>query len=193
MAASWEAWPESWIVKRSKKYTWKTLVTIPGVERDYKAGIGYVETPFTMQMTLGSPPLEHIVAGEPVVDYPRFQSEIVYEILKTYYKERGKKMPKDVRVQLKSEIEAEKLEAQESYNRAQEEAAAEREDEGEEIVENSVVLRLTLNADVSLDVEITKSLDLQALFESLCENYEIDEKKKKKLLTLLQTTQNGIA
>ncbi len=184
----WDSWPCSWVIKKSKKYEWKTIVTVPGVERDYKAGVGWVETPFTMQMTLGQKPVEPFVVAEHGDNYPRFQSEIVYEILKDYYTERNKKMSKEERRQLKAEIEAEKKEAQESYERAQKAM----EEETEEIVENSVVLRLSVNSDVTLDVEITKSLDINGLFESLCENYEIDEKKKKKLLTLLQTTQNGI-
>ena len=183
----WEVWPESWIIKRSKKYDWKTLVTVPGVERDYKVGVGWVETPFTVQMTLGQKPVEPFVAAEPV-DYPRFQSEEVYEFVKGYYEDRGEKMPKETRKQLKAEIEAEKLEAQESYARAQAEEA----EGGEIVVENSVVLRVAVNREISVDVEITKSLDINGLFESLCENYEIDEKKQKKLLALLQTTQQGL-
>jgi len=185
--ADWSV-PESWIIKKSKKYDWKTLVTVPGIEHDYVPGVGWTDTPFTMQMTLGEPPREPFVAGEPV-KVPCFISEEVYEIMKGYYAERGEKMPKEVRRVLKDEIAAEKKDAEEAYLRAQAEAEGE---EGGEVVENSVVLHVNLSEEFALDVEVTKSMEVEELWKTLCETYQIEGKKGKKLLGLLQTTQNGL-
>ncbi len=182
MADDWSV-PECWIVKKSKKYDWKTIVTIPGLEHDYTVGVGWTDTPFTVQMTLGEAPREPFVAGEPV-KVPCFLSEEVYEILKVYYAERGEKMPKEVRKMLKDEIAAEKRESEEACRQAEE--------EGGGVVENSVVLRVNLSEEFALDVEVTKSINVEEVWKTLCETYSIEGKKGKKLLTLLQTTQSGL-
>ncbi len=183
--ADWSV-PDGWIVKKSKKYDWKTVVTVPGLEHDYTPGVGWTDTPFTMQMTLGEAPREPFVAGEPV-KVPCFISEEVYEILKVYYAERGEKMPKEVRKMLKDEIAAEKRASEEAR------AIAEAEEEGEGVeVENGVVLHVNVSEEFALDVEITKSINVEELWKTLCETYSIEGKKGKKLLTLLQTTQSGL-
>ncbi len=183
--ADWSV-PDGWIVKKSKKYDWKTVVTVPGLEHDYTPGVGWTDTPFTMQMTLGEAPREPFVAGEPV-KVSCFLSEEVYEIMKGYYAERGEKMPKEVRKMLKDEIAAEKRASEEAR------AIAEAEEEGEGVeVENGVVLRVNVSEEFALDVEITKSINVEELWKTLCETYSIEGKKGKKLLTLLQTTQSGL-
>lgn len=186
--ADWSV-PEGWVVKKSKKYDWKTIVTIPGLDHDYTPGVGWTDTPFTVQMTLGEAPCEPFVLGEPV-KVSCFISEEVYEIMKEYYSERGEKMPKEVRKMLKDEIAAEKRESEEAFLRAQ--AEAKEGEGGEEVVENSVVLRVNVSEEFALDVEITKSINVEELWKTLCETYQIEGKKGKKLLTLLQTTQNGL-
>jgi hypothetical protein len=185
--ADWSV-PEGWIVKKSKKYDWKTIVTVPGLEHDYTPGVGWTDTPFTAQMTLGEAPREPFVAGEPV-KVPCFISEEVYEIMKGYYAERGETMPKEVRKMLKSEIAAEKRESEEAFLRAQ----AEAEEDGEGgVIENSVVLHVNVSEEFALDVEVSKSMNVEELWKTLCETYQIEGKKGKKLLTLLQTTQSGL-
>ncbi len=186
--ADWSV-PEGWIVKKSKKYDWKTIVTVPGLEHDYTVGVGWTNTPFTVQMTLGEAPREPFVLGEPV-KVPCFISEEVYEIMKTYYAERGETMPKEMRKMLKGEIAAEKRASEEAFLRAQEEA--EEEGDGGDVVENSVVLHVNISEEFALDVEISKSLDVEEVWKTLCETYSIEGKKGKKLLTLLQTTQSGL-